>query len=246
MAGRDTYKSGVKISQAIRGELKKEEADSVISKFKETEGEERFEQLKMFEALWQIKSRLSAKANSLCWSGPVEMDDLLQETFAVCTKRHESFEQGTNLFGWASTCMRNLHIDMIRKLNKKPGSHTSGKREELRKEALGEVEREGLKNRQEKEEFILRYIKQREKVFVEEEEVEVPEEKLTIRKAIEHCLGQIKSEEKREYLWMQLYEGRTTKEISEISGTKLNTLLTWLADGKKSLATCLEAQGVTA
>ena len=246
MAGRDTYKSGVKISQAIRGELEKEEAARVISKFKETDGEERFEQLKMFEALWQIKSRLSAKANSLCWSGPVEMDDLLQETFAVCTKRYKGFERGTNLFGWASTCMRNLHIDMIRKLNKKPGSHTSGQREKLRSEARAEAERQGLKNRQEIEEFILRYIKQREKVVVQEKEVEIPEEKLAIRKAIEHCLGQIKSEKKREFLWMQLYEGRTTSEISEISGTKLNTLLTWLADGKKSLATCLEAQGVTA
>ena len=60
-----------------------------------------------------------------------------------------------------------------------------------------------------------------------------------MNKIFNDCSQKI-AEEKRDILFMSYIKGITTKEISEIIQKPQNTILTWLANAKKELITCIE------
>ena len=60
-----------------------------------------------------------------------------------------------------------------------------------------------------------------------------------VNKIFNDCSQKI-AEEKRDILFMSYIKGITTKEISEIIQKPQNTILTWLANAKKELITCIE------
>ena len=66
------------------------------------------------QELLALYGRLMAKALAICLNA-TDAEDLTQATMLRCLERETSYQSGTNLFGWAATIMKNIHLDRLRK-----------------------------------------------------------------------------------------------------------------------------------
>lgn len=66
------------------------------------------------QELLALYGRLMAKALAICLNA-IDAEDLTQATMLRCLERETSYQSETNLFGWAATIMKNIHIDRLRK-----------------------------------------------------------------------------------------------------------------------------------
>lgn len=146
---------------------------------------------------------------------PTDAEDLVQETFAKAYRAFRTFEEGTNLKAWLFRILTNTFINQYRKNQRGPAIDPT---EQIEDWQMARAERHtsgGLKS-------------------AETEALEkLPNE------IISDALNSI-PEEFREAVFMADVEGFSYKEIAEIMGTPVGTVMSRLSRGRKLLRSLLE------
>ena len=67
------------------------------------------------DKLWQLYRPLMSEALKLCDGNRSDAQDIVQAAMLKCLENQEKFKEGTNLYAWAVTILKNHRIDLIRK-----------------------------------------------------------------------------------------------------------------------------------
>ena len=146
---------------------------------------------------------------------PADAEDLVQETYIKAFQAFESFTQGTNLKAWMYRIMTNLYITNYRKAQRRPTQTSAEEITDYQLLSSASHESQGL------------------------ESAEVEALKKLPTSEISEALNAL-SEDYRMVVYYADVEGLAYKEIAEIMGVPLGTVMSRLHRGRKKLRDALK------
>lgn len=146
---------------------------------------------------------------------PADAEDLVQETYVKAYQAFNSFSEGTNLKAWLYRIMTNTYINSYRKKKRQPTQQSSEDVTDHQLLATSSHESVGL------------------------ESAEVEALKNLPNQRIAQALNDL-SEDYRMVVYYADVEGLAYKEIAEIMGTPLGTVMSRLHRGRKQLREALK------
>ncbi|TBX16523.1 RNA polymerase subunit sigma [Corynebacterium diphtheriae] len=146
---------------------------------------------------------------------PADAEDLVQETYVKAYQAFNSFSEGTNLKAWLYRIMTNTYINSYRKKKRQPTQQSSQDVTDHQLLATSSHESVGL------------------------ESAEVEALKNLPNQRIAQALNDL-SEDYRMVVYYADVEGLAYKEIAEIMGTPLGTVMSRLHRGRKQLREALK------
>lgn len=146
---------------------------------------------------------------------PADAEDLVQETYAKAYQAFNSFSEGTNLKAWLYRIMTNTYINSYRKKKRQPTQQSSEDVTDHQLLATSSHESVGL------------------------ESAEVEALKNLPNQRIAQAMNDL-SEDYRMVVYYADVEGLAYKEIAEIMGTPLGTVMSRLHRGRKQLREALK------
>ena len=146
---------------------------------------------------------------------PADAEDLVQETYIKAFQAFDSFTQGTNLKAWMYRIMTNLYITNYRKAQRRPTQTSSEEITDYQLLSSASHESQGL------------------------ESAEVEALKKLPTSEISEALNAL-SEDYRMVVYYADVEGLAYKEIAEIMGVPLGTVMSRLHRGRKKLRDALK------
>ena len=146
---------------------------------------------------------------------PADAEDLVQETYIKAFQAFDSFTQGTNLKAWMYRIMTNLYITNYRKAQRRPTQTSAEEITDYQLLSSATHESQGL------------------------ESAEVEALKKLPTSEISEALNAL-SEDYRMVVYYADVEGLAYKEIAEIMGVPLGTVMSRLHRGRKKLRDALK------
>ncbi|CAB0497165.1 RNA polymerase subunit sigma [Corynebacterium diphtheriae] len=146
---------------------------------------------------------------------PADAEDLVQETYVKAYQAFNSFSEGTNLKAWLYRIMTNTYINSYRKKKRQPTQQSSEDVTDHQLLATSSHESVGL------------------------ESAEVEALKNLPNQRIAQAMNDL-SEDYRMVVYYADVEGLAYKEIAEIMGTPLGTVMSRLHRGRKQLREALK------
>lgn len=146
---------------------------------------------------------------------PADAEDLVQETYIKAFQAFDSFTQGTNLKAWMYRIMTNLYITNYRKAQRRPTQTSAEEITDYQLLSSASHESQGL------------------------ESAEVEALKKLPTSEISEALNAL-SEDYRMVVYYADVEGLAYKEIAEILGVPLGTVMSRLHRGRKKLRDALK------
>lgn len=146
---------------------------------------------------------------------PADAEDLVQETYVKAYQSFNSFSEGTNLKAWLYRIMTNTYINSYRKKKRQPMQQSSEDVTDHQLLATSSHESVGL------------------------ESAEVEALKNLPNQRIAQAMNDL-SEDYRMVVYYADVEGLAYKEIAEIMGTPLGTVMSRLHRGRKQLREALK------
>ncbi|AZA09808.1 sigma-70 family RNA polymerase sigma factor [Corynebacterium pseudopelargi] len=146
---------------------------------------------------------------------PADAEDLVQETYIKAFQAFESFQPGTNLKAWLYRIMTNTYINSYRKKQRQPSQSSAEDISDHQLFATSSHDSTGL------------------------ESAEVEALKNLPDKEIAEAMNNL-SEDYRMVVYYADVEGLAYKEIAEIMGTPLGTVMSRLHRGRKQLREALK------
>lgn len=146
---------------------------------------------------------------------PADAEDLVQETYVKAYQAFNSFSEGTNLKAWLYRIMTNTYINSYRKKKRQPTQQSSEDVTDHQLLATSSHESVGL------------------------ESAEVEALKNLPNQRIAQAINDL-SEDYRMVVYYADVEGLAYKEIAEIMGTPLGTVMSRLHRGRKQLREALK------
>lgn len=146
---------------------------------------------------------------------PADAEDLVQETYVKAYQAFNSFSEGTNLTAWLYRIMTNTYINSYRKKKRQPTQQSSEDVTDHQLLATSSHESVGL------------------------ESAEVEALKNLPNQRIAQAMNDL-SEDYRMVVYYADVEGLAYKEIAEIMGTPLGTVMSRLHRGRKQLREALK------
>mgnify|MGYP000999680559 FL=1 len=146
---------------------------------------------------------------------PADAEDLVQETYIKAFQAFDSFTQGTNLKAWMYRIMTNLYITNYRKAQRRPTQTSAEEITDYQLLSSASHESQGL------------------------ESAEVEALKKLPTSEISEALNAL-SEDYRMVVYYADVEGLAYKEIAEIMGVPLGTVMSRLHRGRKKLREALK------
>lgn len=146
---------------------------------------------------------------------PADAEDLVQETYVKAYQSFNSFSEGTNLKAWLYRIMTNTYINSYRKKKRQPTQQSSEDVTDHQLLATSSHESVGL------------------------ESAEVEALKNLPNQRIAQAMNDL-SEDYRMVVYYADVEGLAYKEIAEIMGTPLGTVMSRLHRGRKQLREALK------
>lgn len=146
---------------------------------------------------------------------PADAEDLVQETYVKAYQAFNSFREGTNLKAWLYRIMTNTYINSYRKKKRQPTQQSSEDVTDHQLLATSSHESVGL------------------------ESAEVEALKNLPNQRIAQAMNDL-SEDYRMVVYYADVEGLAYKEIAEIMGTPLGTVMSRLHRGRKQLREALK------
>lgn len=146
---------------------------------------------------------------------PADAEDLVQETYIKAFQAFDSFTQGTNLKAWMYRIMTNLYITNYRKAQRRPTQTSAEEITDYQLLSSASHEFQGL------------------------ESAEVEALKKLPTSEISEALNAL-SEDYRMVVYYADVEGLAYKEIAEIMGVPLGTVMSRLHRGRKKLRDALK------
>ncbi|MHC9545096.1 sigma-70 family RNA polymerase sigma factor [Corynebacterium diphtheriae] len=146
---------------------------------------------------------------------PTDAEDLVQETYVKAYQAFNSFSEGTNLKAWLYRIMTNTYINSYRKKKRQPTQQSSEDVTDHQLLATSSHESVGL------------------------ESAEVEALKNLPNQRIAQAMNDL-SEDYRMVVYYADVEGLAYKEIAEIMGTPLGTVMSRLHRGRKQLREALK------
>ncbi|CAB0589956.1 RNA polymerase sigma factor RpoE [Corynebacterium diphtheriae] len=146
---------------------------------------------------------------------PADAEDLVQETYVKAYQAFNSFSEGTNLKAWLYRIMTNTYINSYRKKKRQPTQQSSEDVTDHQLLATSSHEAVGL------------------------ESAEVEALKNLPNQRIAQAMNDL-SEDYRMVVYYADVEGLAYKEIAEIMGTPLGTVMSRLHRGRKQLREALK------
>ncbi|WP_281707381.1 sigma-70 family RNA polymerase sigma factor [Corynebacterium argentoratense] len=146
---------------------------------------------------------------------PADAEDLVQETYIKAFQAFDSFTQGTNLKAWMYRIMTNLYITNYRKAQRRPTQTSAEEITDYQLLSSASHESQGL------------------------ESAEVEALKKLPTSEISEALNAL-SEDYRMVVYYADVEGLAYKEIAEIMGVPLGTVMSRLHRGRKKLRDALK------
>lgn len=146
---------------------------------------------------------------------PADAEDLVQETYIKAFQAFDSFTQGTNLKAWMYRIMTNLYITNYRKAQRRPTQTSAEEITDYQLLSSASHESQGL------------------------ESAEVEALKKLPTSEISEALNAL-SEDYRMVVYYADVEGLAYKEIADIMGVPLGTVMSRLHRGRKKLRDALK------
>ena len=146
---------------------------------------------------------------------PADAEDLVQETYIKAFQAFDSFTQGTNLKAWMYRIMTNLYITNYRKAQRRPTQTSAEEITDYQLLSSASHESQGL------------------------ESAEVEALKKLPTSEISEALNAL-SEDYRMVVYYADVEGLAYREIAEIMGVPLGTVMSRLHRGRKKLRDALK------
>lgn len=146
---------------------------------------------------------------------PADAEDLVQETYMRAYRSFESFAEGSNIKAWMYRIMTNCYINDYRKAQRRPAEDPTEEITDWQLAATAEHESSGL------------------------ESAEVEALKNMPDERIRNALMQLPQENRMTVYYADV-EGMPYKEIAEVMGTPMGTVMSRLHRGRKKLRDLLK------
>lgn len=177
--------------------------------------EEQREQQRLFEQqALPLLDQLYGGAMRLT-RNPQDAEDLIQETYLKAYKNFSSFKQGTNLKAWLYRIMTNTYINSYRKAQRRPTESSADELSDFQLYTTSGHDSTGL------------------------ESAEVAALKQMPDSQISEAMNDL-PEDYRMVVYYADVEGLAYKEIAEVMGTPLGTVMSRLHRGRKLLRAALK------
>ncbi|MCG7276475.1 sigma-70 family RNA polymerase sigma factor [Corynebacterium singulare] len=177
--------------------------------------EEQREQQRLFEEqALPLLDQLYGGAMRLT-RNPQDAEDLIQETYLKAYKNFSSFKQGTNLKAWLYRIMTNTYINSYRKAQRRPTESSADELSDFQLYTTSGHDSTGL------------------------ESAEVAALKQMPDSQISEAMNDL-PEDYRMVVYYADVEGLAYKEIAEVMGTPLGTVMSRLHRGRKLLRAALK------
>nr|WP_141741432.1 sigma-70 family RNA polymerase sigma factor [Corynebacterium sp. HMSC05E07] len=177
--------------------------------------EEQREQQRLFEEqALPLLDQLYGGAMRLT-RNPQDAEDLIQETYLKAYKNFSSFKQGTNLKAWLYRIMTNTYINSYRKAQRRPTESSADELSDFQLYTTAGHDSTGL------------------------ESAEVAALKQMPDSQISEAMNDL-PEDYRMVVYYADVEGLAYKEIAEVMGTPLGTVMSRLHRGRKLLRAALK------